>query len=525
MAKVSIIIPARNEIYLQRTISSVLAAARGDIEVIAVCDGYWPDPPIQDDPRVILIHHAEAKGQRQSINEAARIATGKYIMKLDAHCAVADGFDTALAADCEYDWTVIPRMYNLDHETWQPKLHKRTDYMYIGWNEKNELRSLYYSGDGWKTQHAREELVDDTMGCMGPCFFMHLERFWELGGCDENHGSWGQQGIEVALKAWLSGGALKVNKKTWFAHWFRGGGGPGFPYQITGRDVDTARKYSMDLWLNDKWPQAKRPLSWLVEKFNPPGWDKRPIWSKAYRIMTRQRHISPTSSASSSPIDNAPPFVWPLEPNAKIDYPVIQPPALPDRDELQRIHYRHVHLKGHDPKWRGIKVIKLPEDFLLYQQAIWENKPDYIVEIGSAYGGSALFFADMIGPQGHVITIDPNPRGPLPEHSNITWFRGDSKSPEIIAQIKQIVGPGSVMVSIDGNHKRQQVKWELKLYADIVTSGQYMVVEDCYGRACELVGPGQARDWFLKWNKDFRQTDFDRKYLVGFTRGGWLKKK
>ena len=91
---------------------------------------------------------------------------------------------------------------------------------------------------------------------MGPGWFISRDDFWKQGGCDENHGSWGQQGCEVSLKAWLSGGALMTDENTWFAHWFRGGGGPGFPYPISGREVEGARHYSRDLWLNDKWPQA-----------------------------------------------------------------------------------------------------------------------------------------------------------------------------------------------------------------------------------------------------------------------------
>ena len=271
MNKLSVIIPARNEKYLEKTIRNILENARGDIEILAVLDGYIPDPQIiTNDNRVIFIHNPESIGQRQSINKAARMATGKYIMKLDAHCAVDEGFDIKLAADCEYDWTIIPRMYNLDIETFQPKRHKVTDYMYIGWNEKNEMRALYYNGAERKKWHNRPDLIDDTMCCMGPCFFMHKDRFWELGGCDEGHGGWGQQGIEVALKAWLSGGSLKVNKKTWFAHWFRAG--VGFPYHLSGKTVDEARKYSMDLWLHDKWPLQKRSFQWVIDKFNPPGW-------------------------------------------------------------------------------------------------------------------------------------------------------------------------------------------------------------------------------------------------------------
>jgi len=267
----SVIIPARNEVYLERTIRSVLDAAEGDIEVIAIFDGYIPDPQIDmKDNRVISVHYPESIGQRQAINEGARRAKGEYIMKLDAHCNVDKGFDVKLAQDCEYEWTVIPRMYNLNHETWEPKLHKRTDYMYIGCDEGRMLRAEYYNGK----QPKNDKVIDDIMCCMGPCFFMHKDRFWELGGMDEEHGGWGQMGVELACKAWLSGGELKVNKNTWFAHWFRGGGGPGFPYPISGRDQEKARKYSRDLWMNDKWPMQRRGFQWLIDKFNPPGWDK-----------------------------------------------------------------------------------------------------------------------------------------------------------------------------------------------------------------------------------------------------------
>ena len=269
MADLTVIIPARNETYLGQTIQNVLDNSRGDTNIYVILDGYLPEPQLHFDERVIFVHHEESIGQRQGINEAARMTDAKFIMKLDAHCAVAEGFDIELMNSCEYDVTMIPRMYNLDIHTFTPKLHKRTDYMYIGWNDKEEIRALYYNG----RQPDTDKEIDDIMCCMGPCFFMHRERFWELGGCDENHGSWGQQGIELACKAWLSGGKLQVNKRTWFSHWFRGGEGPGFPYHLSGRQVKAARNYSKDLWLNDKWEQAVRPFQFLIDKFNPPGWN------------------------------------------------------------------------------------------------------------------------------------------------------------------------------------------------------------------------------------------------------------
>lgn len=482
MTQLSVIMPARNEVYLEKTIQNVLDNIRGDTEIIVMLDGYVPDPQIvTNDDRVRFVHKKEPIGQRACINEAARLSEATYIMKLDAHCAVDEGFDVKLMSDTQPEWTVVPRMYNLDIETWEPKLHKRTDYMYIGWNDKDELRALYYSGNDWKQWHRREELIDDTMACMGPGWFLRRDRFFEYGGCDEAHGSWGQQGIEVACKTWLSGGALKVNKKTWFAHWFRGGGGPGFPYPLPGNAVNRARDYSKDLWLNDKWPQATRKFQFLLDKFDPPTWKERAIVNESKKKA----------------------------------------------DELNVFFYHHSHVLKHEPKWKGTTVIKMPSDLMLYHKVIWENKPHFIIDSGTKYGGSALFFQDMldmVGNGGKVISIDKYPLD-IVKDPRITYLTGNSIGKKVLGEVKDIVGDGSVMVVLDSNHSRVHVKWELHRYAPIVTTGQYMVVEDCFSRKGVLAGPGEARNWFLKVNKEFKQTNLDQEYIIGYCRGGWLIKQ
>jgi len=472
----SIIIPARNEIYLEKTIKNVLDNAEGEIEILVVLDGYIPEPQIiMNDERVIFIHNKESIGQRQSINQAAKIAKGKYIMKLDAHCAVDKGFDVKLAQDCEYDWTVIPRMYNLDVLSWQPKLHKRTDYMYIGLRENGELRAEYYD-----KQPDTDKEIDNIMCCMGPCFFMQKDRFWELGGCDENHGGWGSQGIEVACKAWLSGGRLVVNKKTWFAHWFRGGGVPeghtsGFPYHLSGKAVEHARAYSKDLWLNNKWDKQVRNFDWLLNKFSPPNWNMK---------------------------------------QDKIN-------------ELNRLFYKHIHVEKRWMKWRGIPIIKMPTDMIIYQQIIWEKKPDFIIDIGTKFGGSALFYQDMldiVGKGGKVITIDKFPVK-KEKDPRITYLEKGSTDEEVLRIIKETVGDKEVMVIVDGDHRRQQVKRELVAYSNITTKGQYLVLEDCYSKEAVLAGPGEAKDWFLKKSRKLKQTDLDKQFLVGMCRDGFLIKQ
>jgi len=310
----SVIIAARNEEFLQRTINEVIDKKRGDTEVIVIVDGYWDD--IKQDKCVKIIHHNRSIGQRAAVNEGARLSDAKFIMKLDAHCALDEGFDVKLMEDCEYDWTVVPRMHNLHAFDWVCndcgtrtyqghkicKKCKSTNLTKdIIWRSKNnsidymwfdtDLKFRYFDStclDLYGVKNAKQIYshynrdwakgdITDQMTCLGACWFMHRRRFLDLGGLDEDHGSWGQMGTEIACKSWLSGGRQVVNKKTWFAHMFRTQGGDfGFPYPLSGKEVRTARNYSRELWTKNKWPKAVRKLSWMIDRFSPlPGWDKK----------------------------------------------------------------------------------------------------------------------------------------------------------------------------------------------------------------------------------------------------------
>jgi len=303
MPELSVIVPGRREEFHARTVSDILANIRGDTEIIAVCDEAWPEPPIPYDKKVIVLHFPTPAGQRGAVNHAARVSRATYIMKLDAHSAVDEGFDVKLMAPYKdgrlgTDVTTIPRMYNLHafdwectcgfrtyqgpkpspcprcqgpdfgkHIVWQPRQSRRTDFARFD----GELHFQY-----WQKYDRRPEAqgdLADVLSSVGACFFMRRDRFWALGGLDETHGSWGQFGTEISCKSWLSGGRQVVNKTTWFSHMFRTRNGFSFPYQISGNDQERARRYSRDLWRHSKWPLQVRPLSWLIRKFWPvPGW-------------------------------------------------------------------------------------------------------------------------------------------------------------------------------------------------------------------------------------------------------------
>ena len=283
--------------FLGRTIQDILEHIEGDTEIIAVCDGGWPVTPIPDHPRVRLIYFGTPIGQRAATNQAARLSKAKYLMKCDAHCSFDQGFDVNMMKEMKDDWTMIPVMKNLHAFDWLCKNgHRRYQgpsgpckdcgeltAMDVVWRAKPSPNSRSYFFDQdlhfqyWKEFEKRQEgEIAETLSIQGSCWMVTRQKYWELDLCDESFGSWGQQGVEVSVKTWLSGGRVVVNKNTWYAHMFRTQGKDfGFPYPLSQSQVDHARARSKELFLKDKWPKAIHPFSWLIEKFSPvPGWDK-----------------------------------------------------------------------------------------------------------------------------------------------------------------------------------------------------------------------------------------------------------
>ena len=274
MSKVSIIIPARNEIYLDKTIESVLNSAQGEIEIIAVLDGYWIDKPIEN-PKVIYLHLGAPHGMRNAINSGVAIASGKYILKCDAHCLFDNGFDLKLAADIKPNWVVVPQRKRLDAKAWAIEKTSKPDidYEYLSYPGINWNQGLH--GTVWE-ERARKQaniLIDDNMSAQGSCWFMHKDYFHELELEDEeNYGTFANEFQEVGLKCWLSGGRVVTNKKTWYAHLHKNKEmGRGYP--LSGTQIEKAATYTNRWLINTAWHKQTLPFTWLIEKFWPvPGW-------------------------------------------------------------------------------------------------------------------------------------------------------------------------------------------------------------------------------------------------------------
>lgn len=281
--KASVLIPSRNERFLPQTVDDIFAKAEGDIEVIVVLDGYWPDPILPDRPNLILIHRGRAQGMRPAINSAAAIAKGEFLMKSDAHCMFGKGFDEILKADCDGDWVVVPRRYSLDAENWCRQKKSPIDYHYLQCPLNSEDGALH--GRPWnKRRDERRDIpVDDEMSSQGSCWFM-ARRHWDwLGGLSlEGYGDFIQEFQEIGMKTWLGGGQVKVNKKTWYAHLHKGRK-YGRGYKVSRNSWHEGKRYSADLWLNNRWSDRIHDFVWLLEKFWPvPTWpeDHKTLWDR-----------------------------------------------------------------------------------------------------------------------------------------------------------------------------------------------------------------------------------------------------
>jgi hypothetical protein len=88
----------------------------------------------------------------------------------------------------------------------------------------------------------------------------------------ETYSTFAQEPQEIGLKYWLGGGAIKINKKTWYAHLHKGKQ-YGRMYKEDYHTV-ASHNWSAKHWMNNEEPGMIHDMSWFVnEKF--PG---MPTW-------------------------------------------------------------------------------------------------------------------------------------------------------------------------------------------------------------------------------------------------------
>jgi glycosyltransferase involved in cell wall biosynthesis len=279
MPRVSVMMPSRNEDYLGPTVADVLAHATGDIEVIVVLDGWWPAKPAMDvlnsDPRVRVLHWGAPRGLRPSLNAAAAMATGEFLFKLDAHCALAHGWDELLTKHCEASDIVVPEKFSLEPDQWV-KFREPWHYFYLTWPwaEGSKLPwGMHEVAYGPNTNAKRAHIpVDDILTFQGSAWMLRKDYWQRLGEMDTDRYYYAHEAVELGLKAWLGGGRVRIVKSCWYAHLYKG---KAHKRQFIRQKLrwNEAIARSTTYWLTNQWEDRIHDFAWVVEKFGPlPGW-------------------------------------------------------------------------------------------------------------------------------------------------------------------------------------------------------------------------------------------------------------
>ena len=202
----------------------------------------------------------------------------------------------------------------------------------------------------------------------------------------------------------------------------------------------------------------------------------------------------------------------------------------------------------HQNNFLGQPSLNLSQDLMLFQEIIWKSKPDVVLEIGMAWGGTSLYLANILQlvTNGTVVCVDKF----VPEHvkkkiikqkklsKNIKILKGFSTDKMIIEKIKKITNKKKVMVILDSDHTEENVLKELNIYSKFLKKNDYLVVCDTFLNFLNQIENKRPREWnikknpytalkkFLKINKNFKIDEtINNKLLLSCNYNGYIKKE
>ncbi len=135
-------------------------------------------------------------------------------------------------------------------------------------------------------------------------------------------------------------------------------------------------------------------------------------------------------------------------------------------------------------RYKGVMFLKSPFDIALYTQLLDRLRPGTVIEIGARQGGSALWFADMMGNFGippRIVSLDlPEVVAEIPVRDpRIVFLSGnalrlaDTLTPALLASL-----PRPWLVVEDSAHLRETTLATLEFFHPHLHSGDYIIVED-----------------------------------------------
>jgi cephalosporin hydroxylase len=178
--------------------------------------------------------------------------------------------------------------------------------------------------------------------------------------------------------------------------------------------------------------------------------------------------------------------------------PPIRPPAVAFELSMPMARYWEDRARQHTlDNYCGVALAKFPEDLRTYEHILWSQAPNTVIELGTAFGASALWFRDRLRtleacgrirdprvisvdlqidePQALIAAVDPE------FDETIKLLAGDVRDPglpEIVAAL--LPTNASCLVIEDTAHEYDTTLAALQGFARFVPLGGWFVVEDGY---------------------------------------------
>lgn len=173
-----------------------------------------------------------------------------------------------------------------------------------------------------------------------------------------------------------------------------------------------------------------------------------------------------------------------------------------------RLNINTIYQGHHQVTYRGVKTMRCPFDYVIYQMIISELQPDLIIEIGTNQGGGTLYLADLLALNGsgvvHTIDIVNIAHPLLAGHPRISMFTEGWQG----YNLAEAHGFERVLVIEDSTHLYLDTLQVLRKFSPLVSPGSYFIVEDGIINALGMRrayqgGPLRAINAFLAHNRDF----------------------
>jgi len=200
-----------------------------------------------------------------------------------------------------------------------------------------------------------------------------------------------------------------------------------------------------------------------------------------------------------------------------------------DQNVANAYHAWYAGAVSHSIKFLDVPIMKCIGDLWNYQEIIVAMKPSLIIEFGTACGGSALWFAELmryVNPTGLVCTVDIRDAAyePARKHPLIKIVISDSADLALRDTLMtlRVEYPGTVFAIIDSDHTKPHVLAEMELLRPVLKTGDYLVIEDGNINGHPIYagwgqGPYEAIEAYTEKHPDDYELDTYRESKFGFT--------